>query len=136
MAKKTTPLFSKKTMALYEKACKAFKIDPVKAMQSGMPEPHRKSHIAYGMLCIIVEFINKQRDPNWKADYHLQNPKYWTWHEVKADAKRPSGFGFSDSGCGCSNAGARVAVRLCFGSQTDEEKYRKPLEELYIAYKL
>lgn len=126
--------FTKKTMALFEKACKALKLDSKKAIPqvSGMPEKHQKSIIAYAMLVIIIEHINGK----WKADYNTENPKYWTWHWVNADEKRPGGFGFRNAITNCDHSDTYLGSRLCFGSEVDEKKYRKPLEELYIAFKL
>lgn len=139
--KKATPVvktekapFTKKTMTLFDKACKALKLDPKKAMPkvSGMPLKHQKSIMAYSMLIIIIEHINGK----WKADYNTGNTKYWTWHWVKADAKHPGGSGFSGADTYCVDTYAGLGSRLCFGSEADEKKYQKPLEELYIAFKL
>lgn len=126
--------FTKKTMALFEKACKALKLDSKKAIPqvAGMPDKHQKSVIAYAMLVIIIEHING----TWKANYHAGNSKYWTYHWVKADEKRPSGFGFSDAITYCGSTDTDLGSRLCFGNSDDEKKYRKPLEELYVAFKL
>lgn len=126
--------FTKKTMALFNKACKALKLNPEKAMPkvSGMPEKHRKSIMAYAMLIIIIEHVNGK----WKANYNTGNTKYWTWHWVKADEKRPGGFGFSNTYSFYVLTLTLLGSRLCFGSEADCKKYEKPLEELYIAFKL
>lgn len=134
--KKTTTKapFTKKTMALFERACAALKIDPKKNIPQvdGMVSKHQKAVIAFAMLTIIIEYING----NWKADYHKGNPKYWTWHWVKADEKRPGGFGFSHAGANYDLTRTVLGSRLSFGDPADEKKYRKPLEELYVAFKL
>lgn len=128
---------TKKTQNLFKKACKALGYDPEKVLPdvSMFPEHHRKSLIAYAMLVIIIEHIQKAH--NWTADYN--NPdqlKYWTWHWVKASKGKPAGFGFSSSGYDYVNSSALVASRLCFPSYELEREYAPQLEELYLDYKL
>lgn len=137
MSAQKTPVkspFTKKTMALFEKACKALKLDPKKSLPqvSGLPEKHQKSVLAFSMLTTIIEYVNG----TWKADYNRGNSKHWTWHWVKADAKRPGGFGFSGADTYYAATYTNLGSRLCFGDPDAEKKYRKPLEELYIAFKL
>lgn len=127
---------TKKTLDLFKKACKALGYDPEKVLPdvSVFPEHHRKSLTAYAMLVIIIEYVQKKH--NWTADYFSGNPKYWTWHWVKASKDKPAGFGFSDSSYDCDGTDACVGVRLCFPSAELEREYAGPLEELYLDYKL
>ncbi len=126
--------FSKKTMALFRKACaeRGIKPEPILKNGIGMPEADRKSVLAYAMLCVIIKWVNK----DWTPDYLNGNPKYYTWHWVKADKKRPAGFGFSGAHSSFGHTPTGVGSRLCFGDSANEQKWRKALEELYLAYKL
>jgi hypothetical protein len=133
-AKRSKPLFPAATMALFKKACNALNLDWEAAIPKvgGMPSDDQKSVIAYAMLVIIIKHVNA----GWKKDYHEPNYGYWTWHRVKADAQRPSGFGFSYSFASYDGTGTDVGSRLCFQSQAQEREYAPVLDELYVAYKL
>ena len=126
--------FTKKTMALYETACKALKLNPTKSMPkvSGTPVKHQRAIMAFHMLTTIIEFVNG----TWVADYNAGNQKHYTWHWVKASKKNPGGTGFSHACSLYFTTYANVGSRLSFSTASDEQKYRKPLEELYIAFKL
>jgi hypothetical protein len=130
--------FSKKTVTLFNKACNALKLNPDTVIPkfTGAPAEHVKSWIAWPMLTIIIEHVNKLNN-NWEPDYHTKNQKWYTYHwAVKADKNRPSGFGLSVAYSDYDFSLSSVGSRLYFGSREDCVKYAPILEELYIAYKL
>lgn len=134
-AKREKPLFTTATMALFKKACKALKLDWEAAIPkvTGMPAEDQKSVIAYAMLVIIIKHVNN----GWKKIYDVPNRGYWTSHwNVKADAQRPAGFGFSSSRTYCDGASSFVGSRLCFETEAKCREYAPVLDELYIAFKL
>ncbi|MCE9538716.1 MAG: hypothetical protein K8R85_05815 [Bacteroidetes bacterium] len=62
---------------------------------SMLPEKYRKSLIGDFQATIVTEAHND----GWEPDFSNKNqPKYSVWPEIKADKKRPTGFGFSSSG--------------------------------------
>lgn len=100
------------TIKSFEDACAVLGIDPNHLPEVSMlPEKHQKSVTAFYKLTIIAEALNKDWQPNWT---NWNENKYYAWFEVKADKKRPSGFGFSDTHYGWSYPGTFVGSRLCF----------------------
>jgi hypothetical protein len=134
-------MFSEKTEKLCREVCaslgEGYDYDKMLSAFNLFPSKHAKSIIAYALLCAVVEFKNIAPDgAKWVADYHIGNRKHWTYHLVKADAARPSGFGFSNTNSIYDFTFTFVGSRLCFGDERVERASREELEELYIAYKL
>jgi hypothetical protein len=96
----------------FESACKSVGGSSKKLPGvSHLPKKHRKRLIADYKLTIIAEALRGGK----KANYHDKNEyKYFPWFVVKADEKRPSGFGLSCVGCAYRGSDSGVGVRLCF----------------------
>ena len=83
---------------------------------SMLPKGDRISLVNYYKITKIIEAENKL-DNNWKPNWNNSSqPKYSIWHYIKADAKRPAGFGFSNTHYGYTGTGTAVGSRLCFKS--------------------
>ncbi len=94
------------------------------------------SLLAYYKLTKIHEAENKLNN-NWKPDYtNSDQYKYYVWHSVKADSKKPSGFAFSfadyDYWRTCTAAGSRLYV----GNSETALRIAKKFEKLFIDWKL
>lgn len=75
---------------------------------SMLPAKYRKSLIADFQATIVTEAHNE----GWEPDFTNHNQaKYSVWPEIKADKKRPTGFGFSYSGYVSSYSCAAVGSR-------------------------
>lgn len=95
----------------FEVACEWLKRKPDLPIVKHLPKQLQAYVLADYKLITITEALNldvKTRKP-WYPDYtDMSEYKYEPWFEVKADKKRPSGFGFSYSSfgylvhvCGC-----------------------------------
>jgi hypothetical protein len=100
---------------------------------SALPKKHQKALIAHYKLIIIAEALNEGWQPNWND---MNEYKYFPWFRVKADAKRPGGFGFSDSGYVSWAASTHVGSRLCFKTSALALYAGKQFEKLYKEYSL
>jgi hypothetical protein len=116
----------------YEQACKKLGINP-KALPgvSKLPVKDRKAIIAHYKLVKIAQALNGEWKPNWNDN---SEGKYYPWFEVKADAKRPSGFGFSGADCGSWRTCTAVGSRLCFKSSELAVYAGKQFAKLYQEY--
>jgi hypothetical protein len=105
-----------KKIKTFADACMALKLDPKKLPDVSMlPVIHQKAIISMYKLTIIVEALNEGWKPNWNDS---NEAKYSTWFEIKADKKRPSGFGFSGTyyDSWYTNSHTDCGSRLCFKS--------------------
>lgn len=106
----------------YETACEYLKRDPLLLPDASNVDAEDKDYvIANYKLVIIAKGLIKEYseqkglDKVWKADYSDYNQnKYYTWFGTKADPSHPSGFGFSGTGCGCTDTAADVGSRFAF----------------------
>ena len=113
----------------FNEACKIAKVSPKDLPDFSMlPKKHQKSMLAYYKLIIIAQVLNEDWEPSWndKNEY-----KYFAWFEIKADAKRPAGFGFSHTHCDGWYVGASVGSRLCFKTRELAEYAGKQFESIY-----
>lgn len=111
-------------------ACKKLNIDPKTADAfKALPKEYRKYTTAMYKLTIITQAINENKKANWNDQ---NEPKYFPWVKPKADAKNPSGFGFSHSGCGHWSTGTSCGSRLSFRKSEDCLYALKQFESLYI----
>ena len=102
-----------KKIKTFADACKALKLKSTALPDVSMlPKKHRKSMLAYYKLIIIVEALNDGWQPDWSDRNQY---KYFAWFEVKADKKRPAGFGFSatayDAWSTITGAGSRLSFK-------------------------
>ncbi len=92
--------------------------------------------IAYKRIKIITRAIN--RDPKtkefFKPDYTDSNYKYWIYFGIKADAKRPSGFAFSDSGYDLTRTAADSGSRLCFKNYETYQHFKEYFTDEYLPF--
>ena len=116
----------------FEDACKALKLSP-KALPdvSGLPEKHRNALIAHYKLVIIAEALNEGWQPNWNDSDEY---KYYPWFEIKANKKKPAGFGFSYTHYDFWSTHTTVGSRLCFKSRELSDYAAKQFEKLYVEY--
>lgn len=96
----------------FEDACKALGKDPtVLPIVDHLPESDQCRQLSDFKLSTIAHAIRGDKYSN----YNNQNErKYFPVFEVRADKKRPSGFGLSCFVCVCWSSFSRVGVRLCF----------------------
>ncbi len=110
-------------------ACKKLKIDPKTAdVFKTLPTEYKKYMTAMYKLTIITQAINESKKANWN-DHN--EPKYFPWVGIAADAKRPSGFGFSDTGYDCWRTNTHCGSRLSFRRSEDCKYALKQFESLY-----
>lgn len=96
----------------FEAACKDRKVDPKKLpVVRSLPRRHQKRQIADYKLTIIAEALREGKTVNYND---TDQYKYFALFEVKANDKKPSGFGLSCVGCDGWDAVSDVGVRLCF----------------------
>jgi hypothetical protein len=96
----------------FEAACKIVGVSPKKLPGvSRVRVKDRKRIIADHKLTIIAEALRGDYVPNYND---TSERKYFAWFQVKADAKRTSGFGLSYHVCVLWSSSSRVGVRLCF----------------------
>jgi hypothetical protein len=106
-----------KLVGSFNEGCKEMGYNPKNVPIVGkIPAHFRESVLAFYEMLVITEAQNK-RD-NFEVDYTPGNDqwKYYPWAEVKADKKRPAGFGFSYTGYVNSYSLTDVGSRLCVGS--------------------
>lgn len=121
-----------KKSAKFIRLCKKYEVDPEKVPEvlsfeeackvtgdnekklpvvTGIAERHKKRILADYMLSIIAEALKG----NEKANYNdTDEYKYYAVFLVKADVKRPSGFGLSYHDYAYWSSYSSVGVRLCF----------------------
>lgn len=117
----------------FEKACKAQGFDPKKLPGvSRLPKRHQKRIIADYKLTIIAEAMKGGKH----ANYTDGSWKYWPVFLVKADDKRPSGFGLSCFDCGGWYSHASVGVRLCFPNSDQAIFFGKHFLKLHTDHHL
>lgn len=121
----------------YEDACLVNGDDPkVFPDYSMLPKDEAEYHLNHFKLVRIIKALNKVAAPNWKPDFVKGNTKYYPWPTVKADKKRPSGFGFSYSCFGYDFSITTVGSRLCFASSELTLYALKQFEAMYIINQL
>jgi hypothetical protein len=118
----------------FEDACKITKDNPKKLpIVTGIAKRHQKRQIADYKLSIIAEAMRG----GGKADYNdAGEGKYFAVFRVKADKKRPSGFGLS---CGYYDlwaSGSAVGVRHCFLNSDQAIFFGKHFLALHIDHHL
>ena len=123
----------KSKITSFEGACKAQEISSVLPDVSALPEKHQKSILAFYMLTIIIQALNEGWTPNWS---NVNEYKYYNYFFIKADKKRPSGFGFSVSFCTIASSYSGVGSRLCFKSEELAAFAREQFKDLYQDYLL
>lgn len=95
----------------FEDACAYTGDDPALLPIVDHLPKHQKRLVADYQLSIIAEALNEKKLPDY-TDWN--EVKYFPWFEVKADKKRPSGFGLSCDDFGFWYTNSYVGVRLCF----------------------
>jgi len=113
----------------FAEACKKRKVNP-KSLDSfkKLPAEYRKYMEAMYKLTIITEAINEGKKANWNdSNEYKYSPYFW----IKADAKRPSGFGFSSSTYGGWDSNTSIGSRLSFRKKEDCLYAIKKFESLY-----
>ncbi len=90
---------TKKTkIKTYAEACKKLGIKASALPDVSMlPLKDRKAIVSHYKLTKVVEALNDGWKPNWNDNTEI---KYSAWFTVKADEKRPAGFGFSGTDFG------------------------------------
>lgn len=122
-----------KKIESFKGACKATKRDPkVLPDVSMLDKQFQKRIIADYKIMVFAEAINE----GWKPDYNTHNDKYTAWFRVKADEKRPSGFGFSDALYAYWSTLTGVGSRLCFETSEKAMHAAKFLEKEFIDHQL
>lgn len=118
-----------KKVKTWEAAFKLKGLDPKKLPDVSMlPEGYRKSVVAQFILIVVAEALNG----DWVPDYtDIDQYKYFPWFRVKADSKRPSGFGLSCHDCGRWDTGTVCGVRLCYKDSATAEYAGKTFIKLY-----
>ena len=118
----------------FEAACKDREIDPKKLpIVKGIEKRHQKRIIADYKLSIIAEAIRGGKT----ADYtNINEDKWYVRFLVKADAKRPSGFGLSYYDYGLWYSNAHVGVRLCFPHWDQAKFFGMQFMDLHIDHQL
>jgi len=121
--------FNYKTIKTFEDACTKLALDPAQLPDVSMiPEEFRKPIISVYKLILIFKAINNGWVPDWNDDSQY---KYYPWYGVLS-----SGFGFSDSCYGYSNAISCVGSRLC--TDTSEkamyisEQFKAEYQEYFL----
>lgn len=100
----------------FSEACKITGDDPKKLpIVTGISKRHKKKIIADYKLTIIAQALRDNKDVSYISDKW----KYFPVFKVKADAKRPSGFGLSYYDYDDWNSDTFVGVRLCFEDNLD-----------------
>lgn len=103
---------------------------------SKVPERFRKSTQAHLDLMIVTEALNQLTPEEW-IDYTNSNQyKYSPYPGVKADTKRKTGFGFSVSYYGSSDARTLVGSRLCSPESRISIHSIEKFAQLHIDHKL
>lgn len=117
-----------KKIKTFEDACNALKLPTTLPVVKGLPAKHQEAIVANYKLVIIAEAVNEGWQPNW----HDSNERKWEpWFNVKASAKKPSGFGLSFYGTDYWLTITTVGSRLCFKSRGLAEYAGKKFIKLY-----
>lgn len=119
----------------FEAACEWLKRKPVLPIVKHLPKKHQRYVIADYKLITITEALNldpKTKLP-WKPNYfdtdeYKYEPRFW----IKADAKHPSGSGFSVSDFDLWVTGTDCGSRLCLKSYERWKFIVKVHEKLFI----
>ncbi len=122
---------TKKKIKTFAEACKALGIKTAVPDVSMLPVKDRKAIIAHYKLTKIIEALNEGWKPNWNDS---SETKYFPWFQIKADAKRPAGFGFSYYDCDGWHTGTYCGSRLCLKSRELALYAGKQFKDLYIEY--
>ena len=112
-----------KKKTAFQDACKVLKRDPkVLPGTKGLPKDMARDLVARYKIMIIVAAINKLM--NFKPEYSANSTqeKWFLRYWLKADKKRPSGFGFDDVYASYDHTVTFVGPRLSVGSR-DEAYY-------------
>ncbi len=121
-----------KTVKTYEEACEKLGLKPMALPEvSVVPSKHQKALIAHFKLIIIAEALNDGWQPNWNDSDEY---KYFPWFEIKADDKRPGGFGFSYTYYDHWHTDTTVGSRLCFRTRELATYAGKQFADLYKEY--
>lgn len=128
----------------FEDACKLLKLNPKDLPTvTKLPAKHKKYIVANYKLVVITEALNKEYSKanklkkTWQPDYNAHNKyKYFPYFWVKADKKKPSGFGFSATACDYWHARTTVGSRLCFPTYELAIYSGKQFEKLHIEMQL
>jgi len=124
----------KKQIKKWQDAFKQLGLDPKVLPDVSMLAPEdRKPVVAQYILAKVAKALNG----DWVADHTNRNQyKYAPWFIVKADTRRPSGFGLSFSACAFWLTCTSCGVRLCYkDSETAEyagKTFIKLYEDLYL----
>lgn len=118
----------------FEAACKVTGDDPKKLpIVKYIAKRHQKRIIADYKLSIIAEGIRG----NKKLDYNdTSTLKRFSYFKVKADAKRPSGFGLSSDADDCWRSVSTVGVRLAFPNWDQAIFFGKHFLKLHVDHHL
>lgn len=112
----------------FEHACEVLGISTDLPQVDNISEKHRQSTVSFYKLSIIVEATNKLNN-DWKADYKNHNQlKHAPWFTQSASG---SGFGFSFTRYGWTDAHAGCGARLCTGTDADAEHIGETFTDLY-----
>jgi hypothetical protein len=117
----------------FEAACKLLKLDPKKVLPdvNSMPQGHQESTLAYSMLVIIAEALNKEANggqtwkPNWKDNNEW---KYYPWFDMS------SGSGLSYGDYDYQYSYSSVGSRLCFKTSDLARYAGTQFKSLYEKY--
>lgn len=126
----------------YGAACKITGRNP-KALPivNSLPKKDQDYHVANHMLLVIAEGLKKEYSiqnnlkKDWTPDYN-DGVHYETHFGVKAYSKRPSGFGFSYSGCAHWYAFTTVGSRFAFPTSEMAVYFGEKFEKLHLKTKL
>ena len=124
-----------KKIKSFADACKALNLKPNLPVVTGLPKKHAQAIVAYYQLVIIAQALNEGLEPDWNSGEWKYYPRFY----VKADAKRPAGFGLSSYDCDGWSASTGVGSRLCFKScelaEYAGKKFVKLYEKAYLIMK-
>jgi hypothetical protein len=128
-----------KEITTWESACKVHGIDPTALPEvSKLPAKFQQWLIDAYKLGVITEAINTDENGKiWIPDYNNDNQrKYFPWFEVEASKDKPSGFGFSITGCVDWSTNPGCGSRLCFDTREKVYHIQEHFEELFISFHL
>jgi len=108
----------------FEDACREANVSP----ESLFNENDTLDERAYKKLKLIIRVINDGWNPNWGNGAER---KWYPWFYVAADAARPGGFGFSDSGCVSWHTHTICGSRLCLQTKEKANYVGKQFEDIY-----
>lgn len=123
----------------WEDACLVNGDDPQNLPDvSKLPEDEQKYMVNHYKLVRVAKALNKVHDPKWRPNFHGEttNKKYYPWFEVKADKKRPAGFGFSSTHYDGWDAHSHVGSRLCYATYEIALYAAEQFKDLYLENQL